>query len=59
VVVGVVVGFFTLYYAPDYLVLESSPKHTWRLDWLGWFISSVTAISYVVLDYLERRRRRR
>jgi hypothetical protein len=53
VVVGIVVGFIELRYAPHTLLLESSPDRPWWLPkGIGWLLTSVTAILYIVLDYL-------
>jgi len=53
VVVGIVVGFIELRYAPHTLLRESSPDRPWWLPkGIGWLLTSVTAIMYIVLDYL-------
>jgi hypothetical protein len=53
VIVGVVVGFVDMKYAPHHLLLESSPDRPWWLStWLGWAVTSAAAILYIVLDYL-------
>jgi hypothetical protein len=53
VVVGIVVSFLDRWYAPHALLLESSPRRPWWLAWLGWFLTSIPAVLYIVLDYLE------
>ena len=56
VVVGIVVGFIEFRYAPHRLLLESSPDRPWWLPArIGWLLTSVTAILYLVLDYLASR----
>src|SRR4030095_10333313 len=53
VVVGIVVGFLELRYAPHRLLLQSSPDRPWWLpERIGWLLTSVTAILYIVLDYM-------
>jgi len=54
VIVGVIVGFLEMRYAPHQLLLESSPDRPfWLPRWLGWAVTSAAAILYIVLDYLE------
>jgi hypothetical protein len=54
VIVGVIVGFLEMKYAPHGLLLESSPDRPyWLPQWLGWAVTSAAAILYIVLDYLE------
>ena len=55
VIVGIVVSFFDRWYAPNALLLESSPNRPWWLGWLMWVLASVPAILYLLLDYLESR----
>jgi hypothetical protein len=53
VVVGIVVGFLELRYTPHTLLLESSPdRPRWLRTGIGWLLTSVTAILYIVLDFL-------
>lgn len=57
VVVGIVVGFIELRHAPHTLLLESSPhRPRWFSKWIGWFLTSIPAILYIVLDYLAASR---
>ena len=54
VIVGVIVGFLEMRYAPHGLLLESSPdRPAWLPGWLGWAVASASAILYIVLDYLQ------
>lgn len=55
VIVGIVVSFLDRWYAPHGLQLESSPNRPWWLAWLVWVLTSVPAILYILLDYLESR----
>ena len=56
VVVGVVVGFIELRFRPHHLALESSPtRPRWLPEGIGWFLTSITAILYLALDYLASR----
>jgi hypothetical protein len=55
VIVGIVVSFLDRWYAPRALLLESSPNRPWWLAWLMWVLTSVPAILYILLDYLESR----
>jgi len=50
VVVGIVVGFISLQYAPSALLLESSRERPAWLPWLGWSIPSAAAVLYIVVD---------
>jgi hypothetical protein len=57
VVVGIVVGFIELRYAPHVLLLQSSPdRPRWLPKGIGWLLTSATAILYIVLDYLAAQR---
>jgi hypothetical protein len=53
VVIGVIVQFFSIKSAPHGLLLESSPKPRPWLPWLGWALTSIAAIFYIVLDWLN------
>jgi hypothetical protein len=55
VIVGIVVSFLDRWYAPHSLLLQSSPNRPWWLAWLVWVLTSVPAILYILLDYLESR----
>ncbi len=57
-VLGVVMGFFSLLYAPHTLVLESSPPQASWLPWLSWIVASLSAIAYIVIDVIEHRSRK-
>jgi uncharacterized protein involved in cysteine biosynthesis len=53
VVVGAVVGFINNKLSPDAILLESSPERPEWLPWLSWILSSLAAILYIVLDFIE------
>ena len=55
VVVGIVVGFINIRYAPHTLLLESSPNRPWWLPWVAWLLSSLSAAFYIVLDFMASR----
>lgn len=52
VIVGILISFYNLKNAPHRLLLESSPKQPAWLPWLGWAVTSVSAILYIGLDLL-------
>jgi hypothetical protein len=53
VVIGIVLGAINIIYAPDHLLLESSPRQPSWLPWLGWGLTSGAAILYIVVDYFQ------
>ena len=53
VFVGIVIGFINQKKAPNYLALVSSPDRPKWLPWLSWGLTSVAAILYIVLDFIE------
>jgi hypothetical protein len=58
VIMGVVVGYLDMRYAPHGLLLEDSPDRPfWLAPWLGWAVTSASAVLYIVLDYLESKSR--
>ena len=54
VLVGAVLGFLYLKYAPQELRLAASPKRPWWVPWLVWAVTSGSAVIYVVLDWIQR-----
>jgi len=52
VVVGIGISLYNLKNSPDVLLLESSPERPAWLPWLGWSITSASALLYIVLDFL-------
>jgi len=53
--IGIVMGFFELYYSPHVLVLESSPAYPDWIKWLRWSITAIAPIVYIVVDYLDKK----
>ncbi len=55
VIVGIIIGYLDITkYAPHSLLLESSPdRPRWLPSWLGWAVTSASAILYILLDYLN------
>ena len=51
VVVGIAVSFYDLKYSPSALLVESSPNRPAWLPWLGWSLTSASAILYIGLDF--------
>jgi hypothetical protein len=52
--IGVVLAFLDIKYRPHGLLLESSPtRPTWLSAWLCWAVTSLAAILYIVLDWIE------
>jgi len=51
VVVGIGISFYNLKNSPDALLLESSPERPAWLPWLGWSITSASAVLYIALDF--------
>jgi hypothetical protein len=58
VVVALVINFFDRWYAPQTLVLESSPNFPTWIGWAGWGLAAVAALTYFSIDFLEGRRGR-
>jgi hypothetical protein len=55
VVVGIVLGFLNLYYAPHNLILNSSPNRPSWLPWLSWLVTAASAFLYIIADYYSRK----
>jgi len=53
VVVGIVLNFVSLRYAPRALLLEDSPQPPRWLRWAAWGTTSLAAVSYIALDFIE------
>ncbi len=58
VVVALVINFFERWYAPQTLLLESSPNFPAWIGWAGWTLAAVAALTYFSIDFLEGRRGR-
>ncbi len=54
VMVGIALNFFSLRNEPHTPLLESSPEPSLLLKWGGWAVTSMSAIAYIVLDYLQQ-----
>ena len=50
-VVGAVLSILDRIFAPDYLLLESSPDYPNLLRTLGWLFLLIPALIYIVLDF--------
>ena len=54
VIVGIIIGYLDIKYEPQSLLLESSPdRPRWLPSWLGWAVTSASAILYILLDYFN------
>ncbi len=53
VFVGIVIGFINQIQSPNYIALVSSPDRPKWLPWLSWSLTSVAAILYIILDFIE------
>jgi len=54
VVVGFVISFINLKYAPHRLALEGSPQRPAWLPWIGWVVTFMAAVTYIVVDTAPR-----
>jgi type VI protein secretion system component VasK len=59
VVVGAFLSFLDLRYAPHHLLLQSSPQRPPWLSWAAWAMPTASALLYIILDVVERRRKQR
>jgi len=50
-IIGAILSILDRIYAPDYLLLESSPEYPNLLRTLGWLFLLVPALIYIVLDF--------
>ncbi len=55
-VIGVIFLFFDNLYAPDALILSSSPSRPFWLSWASWGITALGTIVYIVADRLSARK---
>ena len=53
-VIGLLLGFFELYFSPHAIVTESSPDYPDWLKWLRWIITAVAPLVYIALDFYDR-----
>ncbi len=51
--IGIIIGFLELRYAPHHLLLESSPKYPNWAKWLRWAITAIAPIVYIAVDFLD------
>lgn len=50
VVVGLVINFFERWFAPQTLLLESSPNFPAWLGWTAWVVAALAAVGYFVIE---------
>ncbi len=53
VFVGIVIGYINQKLAPNFIEFVSSPDRPKWLPWLSWSLTSVAAIFYIILDFIE------
>ena len=50
-IIGAILSILDRIYAPDYLLLESSPNYPNLLRTLGWLLLLIPPLIYIVLDF--------
>ena len=53
-IIGLIFGFFELYYAPIFISPPRSPDYPDWLKWLRWGITAMAPIVYISLDFYDR-----
>ena len=53
VFIGIVIGFINQKMAPNFIEFVSSPDRPKWLPWLSFLLTSVAAIPYIFLDFIE------
>ncbi len=51
--IGVVINAITLYFKPDYLVLESSKSFPQWMNWVGIFVTALSVGGFLALEIIQ------